>query len=447
MAKKKVEEKETKATKKEKDEIKKEKKSNKGVIIAIVVLSIVVVIFGIIIALLLYRSSLENKTTGSEWSDIYYKFIKERSKSKDDHGYLSTKSKISFAQSKGAKYPLMIVKYDNMCGEENKCSTIDIYGIVDNKVEYFIGNSAKTAEVKLYYDIDKNEYKNYLHIADKGVERYVSLDTINYDHENYNVLKIMKEKGITDIESQEYKDLSSELYKKQAEDTNREYIEYYGSEIKVVQNKLDGSTIEYNKIDEKLVDTDVTPKTFDYDKGMNVIKIREGIVEEKKDYKDINELVNKAIEKVVKKQLEIIEKVKKDIEEAKAEIKADEEKKAKEAEEALYAKGLTVGSYNLKFGKYTTSIPNGGIDGSDLYGTITLKPNGKFHITTNFEQSSFESRNIDEDGTYTIGTAVNSFETQDAIHFKTNSGYKYTFFVCNNTYFNSQSSIYNYSGN
>ena len=446
MAKKKVEEKETKATKKEKDEIKEEKKSKKGVIIAIVILSIVVVIFGIIIALLLYRSSLEDKTTGSEWSDTYYKFIKERSKSKDDHGYLSTKSKISFAQSKGTKYPLMIVKYDNMCGE-NKCSTIDIYGIVDNKVEYFIGNSAKTAEVKLYYDIDKNEYKYYLHIGDEGVERYESLDTIKYDHDNYNVLKIMKEKGITDIESQEYKDLSSELYKKQAEDTNREYIEYYGSEIKVVQNKLDGSTIEYNKIDEKLVDTDVTPKTFDYNKGMDVIKIREEVIEEKKDYKDINELVNKAIEKVVKKQLEIIEKVKKDIEDAKAEIKADEEKKAKEAEEALYAKGLTVGSYNLKFGKYTTSIPNGGIDGSDLYGTITLKPNGKFHITTNFEQSSFESRNIDEDGTYTIGTAVNSFETQDAIHFKTNSGYKFTFFVCNNTYFNSQSSIYNYSGN
>ena len=446
MAKKKVEEKETKATKKEKEEIKEEKKSKKGVIIAIVVLSIVVVIFGIIIALLLYRSSLEDKTTGSEWSDTYYKFIKERSKSKDDHGYLSTKSKISFAQSKGAKYPLMIVKYDNMCGEK-KFSTIDIYGIVDNKVEYFIGNSAKTAEVKLYYDIDKNEYKYYLHIGDEGVERYESLDTIKYDHDNYNVLKIMKEKGITDIESQEYKDLSSELYKKQAEDTNREYIEYYGSEIKVVQNKLDGGTIEYNKIDEKLVDTDVTPKTFDYDKGMDVIKIREEVIEEKKDYKDINELVNKAIEKVVKKQLEIIEKVKKDIEDAKAEIKADEEKKAKEAEEALYAKGLTVGSYNLKFGKYTTSIPNGGIDGSDLYGTITLKPNGKFHITTNFEQSSFESRNIDEDGTYTIGTAINSFETQDAIHFKTNSGYKFTFFVCSNTYFNSQSSIYNYSGN
>ena len=446
MAKKKVEEKETKTTKKEKEEIKEEKKSKKGVIIAIVVLSIVVVIFGIIIALLLYRSSLEDKTTGSEWSDTYYKFIKERSKSKDDHGYLSTKSKISFAQSKGAKYPLMIVKYDNMCGEK-KCSTIDIYGIVDNKVEYFIGNSAKTAEVKLYYDIDKNEYKYYLHIGDEGVERYESLDTIKYDHDNYNVLKIMKEKGITDIESQEYKDLSSELYKKQAEDTNREYIEYYGSEIKVVQNKLDGSTIEYNKIDEKLVDTDVTPKTFDYDKGMDAIKIREEVIEEKKDYKDINELVNKAIEKVVKKQLEIIEKVKKDIEDAKAEIKADEEKKAREAEEALYAKGLTVGSYNLKFGKYTTSIPNGGIDGSDLYGTITLKPNGKFHITTNFEQSSFESRNIDEDGTYTIGTAINSFETQDAIHFKTNSGYKFTFFVCSNTYFNSQSSIYNYSGN
>ena len=157
--------------------------------------------------------------------------------------------------------------------------------------------------------------------------------------------------------------------------------------------------------------------------------------------------MEKLIIKIVKEQIDLVEKVKQDIEKAKADIKADEERKAKEAEAALYAKGLTVGSHNLKFGNYTTSVPDGGIDRVPLYGTITLKPNGVFHIKTNFEQSSGELRNIDEDGTYTVGKEVNSFETQDAIIFRTNSGYKFSFFVTNNSYFNSQSSIYNYSGN
>ena len=68
-------------------------------------------------------------------------------------------------------------------------------------------------------------------------------------------------------------------------------------------------------------------------------------------------------------------------------------------------------------------------------------------------KSAFDAEDMDElvskieDGTYTVGKEINSFETQDAIIFRTNSGYKFSFFVTNNTYFNSQSSIYNYSGN
>ena len=435
--------------KEEKKEEKKEKKgkSKKALVITIIsILSVLVLLLGGIVIWFVYRSSLENKTTGSEWSDAYYKFLKEQSNKNNNNPYFINKSEVSFAQSKNSNDPMMIVEHKDKCGEED-CKSVNVYGIVDDKVEFISGRSGtKTAETKLYYDINKQEYKYYIHIEGDSNDEYISLDTVKYDYDNYNITKAMKEKGITDFESQEYKDLSNEIFTKQNQDTNREYISIYGDERKVVQNKLDGSTIEYNAIDEKLVDTDVEPDSFTFQKGMDIIKIREGVVEEKKDYKDINDLVNKAIEKVVKKQLEIIEKTKKDIEDAKNEIKADEDRKAKEAEEALYAKGLTVGSYNLRYGTYATSIPHGAVDGTDLYGTITLKPNGKFHIKTNFDQSSFELKNIDEDGTYTVGKEVNSFETQDAIIFRTNSGYKFSFFVTNNSYFNSQSSIYNYSG-
>lgn len=428
-----------------KDE-KKVKKSKKGMIIAVVILSILVVALGTTVAFLLYRNSLENKTTGTGWSDKYYEFLREQKKSKNNNSAIIDGSDISFVNAKSMEDPMMIVTNNTELDGKDAIS-LSVFGIVDDKVKYLTGQTGPIEEAKFYYDIENKEYKYYIHSHSDNYDRYISLDTIKYDYDNYNIQKEMEKKGITDYNSEEYSQMTQDLLKRQQEDSTREELTFSGADSKVVQKTLDGKELEYNKVDEKIVDTNVKPDSFEYKKDMDIIKLRDNVINGKDNYKDLNELVNKAIEKVVKKQLEMIEKVKQDIENAKAEIKADEEKKAKEAEEALYAKGLTVGSYNLKFGKYTTSIPNGGIDGSDLYGTITLKPNGKFHITTNFEQSSFESRNIDEDGTYTIGTAINSFETQDAIHFKTNSGYKFTFFVCNNTYFNSQSSIYNYSGN
>ena len=428
-----------------KDE-KKVKKSKKGMIIAVVILSILVVALGSTVAFLLYRNSLENKTTGTSWSDKYYEFLKKQSKAKKINPSLGKESDISFVKTSSMKDPMMVVEYKTK-QEDKDFEGISVFAIIDNSVKYLGGQTSKSEEVKLYYDINKKEYKYYMHGKNDSFENFVSLDTLKYDYDNYNIPKIMEEKGITDYNSDEYKTLAEEMAQKQVKDENREQYDYYGDDSKVTQQTLDGKTLEYNKVDEILVDVNVKPKTFDYKQGMDPVKMRDEVVEGKDDYKEINDLLNKAIEKVVKEQIELIEKVKQDIENAKAEIKADEEKKAKEAEEALYAKGLTVGSYNLKFGNYTTSIPHGAMDGTDLYGTITLKPNGKFHIKTNFDQSSFELKNVDEDGTYTVGKEVNSFETQDAIIFRTNSGYKFSFFVTNNSYFNSQSSIYNYSGN
>ena len=440
-------EKETKKKKVKKDNKKEKenKKSKKPLIIVIVVLSILVLSLLGVVGFLVYRHSLENKTTGSTWSDKYYEFLKEQSKAKKVNESLGKESDISFVQTKSMKDPMMVVEYDTKYDNKD-FEGISVFGIVDDKVIYLGGQSYEKEEVKLYYDIDKKEYKYYIHGQSKDAESFTSLDNIKYDYDNYNVLKLMEEKGITDFNSDEYKKLAQETAEKQLNDTTREQYNYYKDDKKVTQNTLDGKTIEYNKADEKFVDVDVEPETFDYKQGMDIIKLRDEVVDGKTDYKEIDDLLNKAIKKIVKEQIDLVEKVKQDIEKAKADIKADEERKAKEAEAALYAKGLTVGSHNLKFGNYTTSVPDGGIDRVPLYGTITLKPNGVFHIKTNFEQSSGELRNIDEDGTYTVGTAINSFDEQDAIKFTTKSGYRFTFFVTDN-YMNSQWLIYKYSGN
>ena len=444
--------KEDKNIKEEKKDIKEEKKNvsenkNSKKNIIIIVLSIAVVLLLCIVGWFIYRNSLEDKTTGSDWSDKYYEFLKEQSRAKKVNDSLKEKSDISFAKTKSMEDPMMIVINDTKFdGKDAK--SISVFGIVDDKVKYLTGQTGQVEEVKLYYDVEKKEYKYYIHAKHNEFDGFKSLDTVKYDYDNYNLQKEMEKNGITDYQSEEYSKLTLDLMNRQQADTAREDYNYYTeADKKVTETTLDGKELEYNKINEKLIDTDVKPDSFEYKKGMDVIKLRDNVIDGKESYKDLDELATKSIEKVVKQQIDLVEKIKQDIENAKAEIKADEEKKAKEAEEALYAKGLTVGSYNLRFGTYTTSIPHGAIDGTDLYGTITLKPNGKFHIKTNFDQSSFELKNVDEDGTYTVGKEVNSFETQDAIIFRTNSGYKFSFFVTNNSYFNSQSSIYNYSGN
>ena len=74
------------------------KNSKKNLVI--IILAIVVVVLVGIIAILLYRNSLENKTTGSDWSDKYYNFLKEQNKKKNVNDVLSNESEISFVQSK-----------------------------------------------------------------------------------------------------------------------------------------------------------------------------------------------------------------------------------------------------------------------------------------------------------------------------------------------------------
>ena len=426
-------------------EKKKESKISKKTII-IVVLSVLVVILACIVGWFVYRNNLENKTTGSDWSDKYYNFLRDQNKKKDINSTLTEESELSFVKDEQEKYPYMLVKKEY---EENgkKRESISMFAIDEGKVKYINGYNANKVDVKLYYNVDRKEYNYYLHTINDTFEDYYSLYSIKYDYDNYNVYKTLEEKGIKDVDSEEAMKIKEEFRNKRSNDENIDEYFIYDEDKKVEQKTLDGKTIEYNKMDEKLVDTKVEPKYFDYKKNMSPINLRKEVVKGHDDYKDVNELLDKAIKKMVKEQLDMIEKTKQDIENAKAEIKADEERKSAEAEAALYAAGLKVGENTLKFGKYTTSVQGGGPNGGDLYGTIILNPNGKFHIKTNFEQSSGDARNIDEDGTYRVGTAINSYDTQPAIHFTTNSGYKFTYYVVNDTYMNSQWIIYNYSGN
>lgn len=373
----KKEEKDTKKkiTKKEKKEKVEKKKSKKLLIIVIVILSILVLCLLGVVGYFVYRNSLENKTTGSNWSDKYYEFLKSQNNGNKLNWMFTKKSKISFVESKEIEDPLMLVKNETKCsGLKGECESINILGIVDGEVKYFIGTIAKKEEAKLYYDIEKKEYKYYLKSTYDNNENYVSLDTIVTDYEKYDAYNEAVKRNITDFDSEEYYNLLSEMDKKKNEDSTREVISITEENRKVTQETVDGKKIEYNTIDGQLVDTDVTPKYFEFEKDMKPIKIREEIIVGKDNYKELDDQVTKAIEKVVKKQVDLIEQTKKDIEKAKEEKQAAEElKKAEEekkkAEEAAKM-GLKVGSYTLKYGKYIGAYADEG-------NVLVLNPNGQ----------------------------------------------------------------------
>ena len=409
----------SKKNEKEKKTKKKEDKTKSKKNLIIIILSIVVVILLCVVGWFIYRNSLENKTTGSTWSDKYYEFLKKQSKAKKTNPSLGKESDISFVQTKSMKDPMMIVEYKTK-QEGKDFEGISVFAIIDNSVKYLGGQTSKSEEVKLYYDINKKEYKYYIHGKNDNFENFVSLDTLKYDYDNYNVPKLMEEKGITDYNSDEYKTLAEETAEKQGKDENREQYEYFADDNKVTQQTLDGKTLEYNKVDEKLVDVNVKPKTFDYKQGMDPVKMRDEVVEGKDDYKEINNLLNKAIEKVVKEQIELVEKVKQDIENAKNEIKADEEKKAREKEER---EGFKIGSYTLKYGRYEWDLGELGDYGrKEVY--ILNSDKTCTHIDYDGNSSSCTFRA----GRATDGQSIESAVERDALIINDNTGGERSYF-------------------
>ena len=384
--------------------------------------AVIVLILATIIGGAIYKNTLENKTTGSTWTDKYYQFLKEQKEAKEVDTALKEESDISFVQSEYMTNPVMVVK--NEYKEDKKeYEYVGVFGIDDDKVTFLGGYSGNDAELKLYYDIEKKIYKYYIHIHNEDSSMYTSLDTILYDYDNYSIVKYLKEKGDPKENTEEYENAVKEFNNKKNEDEKREEIFIYESDNKVEQKKLDGTTLEYNKIDEKLVDTGVEPKYFDYKKDMKNLDLREEIVEGKQDYKEIKTLVDKAIEKVVKDQIALIEKTKQDIENAKAEIKADEEKKAKEKAEK---EGFKVGTYTLKYGRYEWDLAEVGDPGRKE--TYILRSD-KTCTHTDYEGKTTNC--TFKAGRATDGQSIESMVERDALIIHESNGYQRSYFPKN----------------
>ena len=381
-----------------------------------------------------YQYKELKKPIKQEWGQKYYMYLKDvNENNKQENAGLPKNlktSELSFYDIENVKDPVMVIDYK----KENE-EYSNFYYIYEYKINVL--TYQQPTKIELLYNIDNKKYDYYSHVKEKDSNKYKSIS--EQIKERINEL----EKGRQTNNEQKVEEIT-------------EYTFNSDSVDKVTD--VNGKEISLTKFDQTFVKPDIKEDTINYSFDLEEKDLKEAITNQIEEYKPVDKVVTKEVETQIEKKIEETSKTKEEMVKAKAEVekkqaeekakKEAEEKAKKEAEEkAKLAAGLKVGSQTLKYGTYTTSVPHGGINGADLYGTITLKPDGKFHIKTNFEQSSGEAKVVDEDGTYTTGKSMNSYDSQDTIFFTTNSGYKFSYFVTNSSYFNSQWIIYKYSGN
>ncbi|MBQ9011363.1 MAG: hypothetical protein IJ093_01800 [Bacilli bacterium] len=404
----------------------KKTKSKKKIIIISLIIVLLLCALGIG-GYFLYQYKKLKEPIKSNWGQTYYMYLKDVNENgKQEKASLPKDpkdAKLTFYEVEDVKDPIMVITYT-----QAKEDYSNVYYIHNNKVN--ILNYVEPATVELLYNIENKEYNYYSHVKANNENKYKSI-------------------------AEQIKERIAELEKGKANTTEEEVTEeteYVFTEESVDKvTDIDGKEISITKFDQTFIKPNVKETYIKYDTDLEEKELKEAITNEVDNYQAKDQIVTEKVTKQVEEKVTEVEKTKQEMADAKAAVekKEAEEKAKREAEEREKAlkEGLKVGSQTLKYGTYTTSVPGGGMNGNDLYGTITLKPNGEFHIKTNFEQSSGESKTIDEDGTYTTGKSMNSYDSQDTIFFKTNSGYKFSYFVTNSSYFNSQWIIYKYSGN
>lgn len=393
----------------------KKKISKKAIIICIVVL---LIILGSVGGYVVYKNYNENKTTGSSWGDLYYQYLKDIKDKKGTDGLENRKDmEIGFVESNVSENPIMVMtdkETQVIKDEEKDMYYVNLYKIENEKVVFAggIGFESKP-KVELLYDVTNKEYRYFVSHEDSDFKNYKVIDYIIKEYSQHT--KIYKNKNLS---SEEKEQKITEIDKELTADKTNIYYTITNQSDTVSQKTLDGKELTYNKSDELIVKTGIELNTFDFNLNDENNDIRDNIEKEADDYKEIEEVTTDKITNKVDTKLKELENTKVKIEEAKAEIKADNEKKAEK-------EGLKVGSVTLKYGTYVSDVSN---QDDKCYGTLTLKPDNKFHIKANCE-GSYPYKTLDNDGTYKVTKVLNSFTYHDGIKFTTDNGVTFEFEV------------------
>lgn len=297
------------------------KKSKLPIIIAITV--VIILIIGTVGGYFGYQYIKENKTTGTEWGDTYYSYlksVKEADEEKIKSAGLSKDIKtaqVQFVQVKSEDNPKMILTYQ----KDNESYT-NIYFIgEEQKVNVISYNNPTT--VKLLYNREAKEYMWYLYSKEQDKNSYKSLE------------KIMKE--IKSENNTEQNLDNQETKQEQETEAEASYAEYTfkDDELKSNFEVADEEIPVISKFDEKFIETEIDDTNLleiNFEENNN--KLRKELTETIRQYKTKSDLIEEVKTKT-EEQEKILENKKEEIKIAKEEkAKKEDEEKAKAEEEA-----------------------------------------------------------------------------------------------------------------
>ena len=324
----------------------KKKNNKKRGILAICAVLIVCCIVGFFIKM----KQEDNKTTGTEWGDLYIENISKRINEEirdNETGIKNTVTPINvkFIENKEEK-PIMVLDYSVNKTNTYNGEMVEInYITEDNKVKYnrfYESRLQKDVTVKYMYNVEKENYGWYISITngdDHDAEKYVSK---TYEPLSIYIEAQEKINSVDPLDEEKYNQVMKES--QELENDNR-YIFNYGED-----EKFNNTFIE---LDEMI---NYYEYSFNIDTPLKeLIKLTKNFIQQQ--YKTDDQIVTDEVqEKVKTESAEIKTKLE---EEAK---KTEEEKLAKEAEEKRKAeetaKVLKAGKYTLKYGTYKGSGKN-----------------------------------------------------------------------------------------
>lgn len=364
---------------------------SKKIIIIIAIIILVVIIGAGIIGYLAYQNIENNKTTGTDWGDIYYNYLEDAKQTKEgkliNYGLYDNveNATIQFCQIKDEDTPSMVIKYTK---SGNKYITI--WDINEEKNKPDVEFKPEKEELKLLYNIEKQEYEWYCYQNEEGHELYTEImPTEDTTNEGQIIYKIYDFKE-TDLPKDE-----------ELEETE-----------KLTISKFEETFIipDFEESKEISIDLDASKR-----------KLKEAVTESVKEYKSEDEILTENVKETVenklteltnkKEKIKKVEEDKKKQEEEEARLKAEEENK-KKAEETTNKEieGLKVGSYTLKYGTYKgkdyeyTDNADGAVDV-----LITLKSDETYTVTRTYKATG---RSTNSKGTFKAGklNGVNTLE-------------------------------------
>lgn len=331
-----------------------EQKTNKktlGIIVAIIVIILIIAIVG---GIIIFKNM---NSTGTEWGDTYYAYLKsatDKDSNKEDYGLKDgmQNKQLQFIEV-GETNPIMVMTYEN----EGK-PYVNIYKTNGaNQVDRIMYQEPSTVE--FLYDIQYKSYAWYIHTENETEDSYKKIYTVLENPEQNNQAEHTITKG--DV---------------------------------TTQNTLSGETITISKFDEIFVKPEVEPSTkIDFSEDIEPKELKENMTTAVEGYKPQEEIVTEEVKTATESKVTELETNKQKIETTKAEIKADEERKA--AEEA--AKGLKVGNYHLKYGTYKSSLGE-----AICGGTYILNQDGTFTYKVTWENYQNEKYTDNASGRYSI---------------------------------------------